>query len=280
MRVLKVLVILFLVAVIIGGGAGAYWLLVLKPKQDIADLPTRPAGQSTPDPSTPEFEKIRTLRDGHQLTEARTALAAFLTRYPDSSHRQESETMLGDINLEAVFSPQPGPDKEIYVVRSGDTLDRVARHGKTTAELIYRASGLTKTNLQIGQKLVIPHLDLSIEIRLADRRVILLNRGQFFRSYTIRSLKVPTKKNIEIKTKVGEKRAFRNGVGVVPFTKEYPGSLRQILFSGQPVYTVFGEPEEGSTDKPPANGLGLRAADAEEMHTLVGVGTPATISSE
>lgn len=280
MRIFKVLIILILVALILGGGFGAYYLFVLKPKQEVLDSTVHATGQPTPDPSTPDFERAASLRGAGQFNQAREALNAFLTRYPESSHRQEAENLLGAINLEQAFSPEPGPDKVIYTVKSGDNLDKVARHTKANAELIYRASKLEKINLQIGQKLIIPQLDLSIEAHLNERRVILLNHGQFFRSYPIINLKVPGKKNIEIKTKVGEKRAFRNNVAVAPFSKEYPGSLRQVIFAGQPGYTIYGEPGEGSVDKPPTNGIGLGANEAEELHTLVPIGTPATISSE
>ena len=69
-------------------------------------------------------------------------------------------------------------------------------------------------NLRIGQKLEIPQLDTALEIHLADRKAILRNRGQFFKSYPIKTLKVPVKKNFEAKTKVFEKMAFKNGLRV------------------------------------------------------------------
>lgn len=283
MRVFKVLVILFLVAVIIVGGMGSYWFLVLRPKQIIQReeaAARRPAGQPTPDPSTPEFERAVALRQAGQPAQARDALIAFINARPDSSHRAEAENLLGSINVDTAFSAAPGPDKVLYTVKSGDVLDRVARHYKVNADLIYRASRLENVNLKIGQKLVVPTLEVATEIHLKDRRVLLFNRGQFFRSYPIRQLHVPAKKSVDLKGKVKERIAVKDGVRVTFPAKEFTDSLRAVVFD-QPGYTVFALPPEGSAEKPPATtGVALEVNDAREFYTLVKVGDPVAISSE
>ena len=46
---------------------------------------------------------------------------------------------------------------ETYVVKSGDTLTKIAKaHGVTTAKAIEAASGLSTTKIKVGQKLKIP----------------------------------------------------------------------------------------------------------------------------
>ncbi len=283
MRVFKVLVILFLLALIGGGAAGSYYFLVYRPAQQDAQLIARGSapGQPTPDPSTPDFEKARALRRERKLPEAREALLAMLDRFPDSSHRNEAETIIGSMNVEDVLNGLPGPGKIEYLVRSGDNLDKVSRHLKSNPELIFRANNLDTINLKIGQKLQVPQLDTALEIHLADKKAILRNRGQFFKSYPIKTLKAPAKKNFEVKTKVFEKMAFKNGLRVAFASKEFAGSIRATSFVGQPAYTIFGEPDDPvSGEKAPAGGVGLTASDAEELQTLVSVGTPVSISTE
>lgn len=282
MRVFKVLVILFLVALIIGGGAGSYWLLVLRPRQldQVAEAARAPKGQPTPDPSTPDFERAAALRLAGQPAEAREALARFINAHPESTHREEAENLVGTINVEAAFSPAPGADKVIYTVKSGDVLDRVAHKFKVNADLIYRASRLDNANLKIGQKLVVPTLELTTEIHLKDRRVVLYNHGQFFRSYRMRELRMPQKKGVDIKAKVKERVATKDGVRVTFPGPDFNDSLRAVLLD-PPGYTVFALPPDGSTEKPPAtNGAALAAADAREFFTLVKVGDPVAITSE
>jgi LysM repeat protein len=278
-NLLKALVILFLLGVIGGGGYGAYYFLIERPRlldaQEIQQA--GPVGQPTPDPSTPDFEKAQALKRSLQYPEAREALVAFLTRYPDSSHRQEAETMLGDINLAGILSGQPGPEKVEYIVQRGDVLDRVAHKTKSNPELIFQANGLDRIMLRIGQKLEIPQVDFFIDVRLKDRKLILLDHGRFFKSYPLLDFRPLSKRVAVINTKVQEKIAFLDGKRVPFGSKEFPGSLRSLTLSGQPGYTIY--PADTGTEKAAGSGLGLAAADTEELHTLVSVGTPVTINA-
>ena len=278
-RLLQALVILALISLLVGGGAGAYYLLVQQPKeQDEQEAHTAgPQGQPTPDPSTADFEKIRDLRRNQQYAEAHTAAEAFLTRYPDSTHHDEAETILGELNVVDLMSNAPGPDKIEYVVQRGDVIDRVAHKTKCNEELLFQANGMERTMLRIGQKLRVPQVDFAVEVHLKAHKVVLLNHGRFFRSYPVENSRAIAKKFPDIRTKVQEKVATKDGRRVAFGTKDYSGSLRSLTLAGQPGYTIYGEEEV--SDKP-ATGVALNASDAEELHTLVSVGTPVTISFE
>ena len=281
-RLLKALVILGLLGMIVGGGAGAYYLLVEQPRlQDERDAHTASTtgSQPTPDPTTGDYEKLRELRRNQQYGEARAAAEAFLTRYPESSHHDEAETFLGELNVIDLLANAPSPDKVEYTVQRGDVIDRVAHKTKCNPELLFQANGLERTMLRIGQKLRIPQVDFAIEIHLKGRKVILLNHGRFFKSYFIANSRPVAKKFPDIKTKVQEKQAKKDGRAVAFGTKEYPGSLRSLSLAGQPGYTIYGEEE--TPDKPAGNtGVALAPADAEELHMLVSVGTPVTINAD
>ena len=280
-KLLKAIIILGLIGLLAGGGAGAYYFLVQQPKeQDEKDAHAAgSAGQPTPDPTTGDFEKIQDLRRNQQYAEAHTAAETFLTRFPESTHREEAETMLGELNVLDLLSNQPGPDKVEYIVQRGDVIDRVAHKTKCNEELLYQANGLERTMLRIGQKLRVPQVDFSVEVHLKLRKLVLLNHGRFFRSYPIEDSRPVAKKFPDIHTKVQEKLATRDGRRVAFGTKEYLGSLRSLSLAGQPGYTIYGEEE--TPDKPPGNtGIGLNPSDAEELHTLVSVGTPVTVSAD
>ena len=279
-KLLKALVILGLLGMIVGGGAGAYYYLIEKPRlqdEQEAQQAKITGGQPTPDRTTDEYEKIRYLRRNQQYGEARAAAEAFLTRYPESSHHDEAETTLGDLNVIDLLSNAPGPDKVEYTVQRGDVIDRVAHKTKCNPELLFQANGLERTMLRIGQKLRVPQTDFAIEIHLKQRKVILLNHGRFFKSYFINNPRPVAKKFPDIKTKVQEKQAKRDGRQVAFGTKDYPGSVRSLTLAGQPAYTITGEEE--TPDKPPSTtGVALTLADAEELHMLVSIGTPVTIN--
>ena len=285
-NLLKALVILVLLGAIGGGAAGAYYLLVERPRQrDKAEIEAAaaiPAGQPTPDPSTPDFEKARALRRDASDSEARAALEAFMVRYPDSSHHDEAETLLGNINLAELFSGRSGPDKIQYVVQRGDVLDRVAHKTKSDAELIFQANNLDRIMLRIGQKLQIPQVEFSVEVHLNPRKLALLDHGKFFKTYPLLDARPLPRKTNEIRTRVQEKIAFRDGHRVMFGSRDYAGSMRSLTLAGQPGFTIYAQPDgsPGSgPEKPPGSGLALDSSDAAELHSLVSVGTPVTIST-
>ena len=114
-----------------------------------------------PDISLPEFEAAEKLKAEGKLSEARAAFIALIQRYPERKHVGEAQDLLGEVNISILLSDYPSPEKQEYVVRSGDVLARVAAKLKTTPELIMRTNNLSGTMLRIGQKLFISHSEFS-----------------------------------------------------------------------------------------------------------------------
>ncbi len=274
----KALIILFLVGVLVAGAAGSYYFLVVLPKQhDAQEIASAPvAGQATPDPTTSDFERAKALKDQRD-PEARHALEAFLTRYPDSSHRDAAESALGDLNYSELLAAQAGPGKVEYIVQRGDVLDRVAHKTKSDPELIFVANGLDRIMLQIGQKLEIPQVDFSIEIHLNAKKLVLLDHGKFFKSYPVQDARALPKKVNEIHSKVQEKLANHDGRRVIFGSRDYVNSLRSLTLAGQPAYTIYAVPDDPNEKS--TGGIGVAEGDAEELHTLVSVGNPVTITT-
>ncbi len=52
--------------------------------------------------------------------------------------------------------PTPAPSQTIYIVQEGDTLNVIAQRFGTTVEAIQAANGLTGTEIDVGQELIIP----------------------------------------------------------------------------------------------------------------------------
>lgn len=283
-KLLKALVILTLLAGIAGMAYGTYYWLVESPRQrdarEMAEA-TVQSGNPTPDPSTPDFERAQALKRQQNYPEARAALDAFLIRYPDSSHHDDALAMLGDLNLSELFSGRPGPGKTEYIVQRGDVLDRVAHKVKSDPELIYQANSLDRIMLRIGQKLIIPEVDFAVEVHLNPKRLVLLNHGQFFKVYPLQDVRPLSKKVPEIRTKVDRKQATQDGKPAAFGSKEFVNSLRSLILAGQPGYTIYAQADgiPGAVERPPGSGLALVASDAEELHSLVSVGTPVVITA-
>ena len=177
-------------------------------------------------PSDGEFEKIRDLRRNQQYAEAHAAAEAFLISFPDSSHHDEAETMLGELNVLDLLSNQPGPDKVEYTVQRGDVIDRVAHKTKCNEELLYQANGLERTMLRIGQKVACS------AGRFCRRGAPQSSAKSSCSTTAVFSAGTPSKypagptgqKIPDIHTKVQEKVATKDGRRVAFGTKDYPAA--------------------------------------------------------
>jgi hypothetical protein len=143
-----------------------------------------------------------------------------------------------------------------------------------------RTNNLTNSMLRVGQHLLISRPDFSVFIQRKAQTVILLNHGQFFKRYHVRTVKLSAKQPPRITTRVAEILAWKNGKRVGFGTKEYVGSTRWIRLA-QPGYFLFAEPDATHRDaagQPAPPGLGMTASDAEELSSLVNSKTSVTIT--
>ena len=278
---MKWLFVLFLAIIIFGG---AYWFgreFVFK--QDI-EVQKEQRGEVTAEPridlTLPEYEAAAKLRQDGKMPEARAALAAFVQKFPTSPHADEAKDLLGEINIDIFLSRTPSPEKEEYIVKPGDVLQRVAHKVKSTPELIMRMNGLNGTMLHIGEHLLVSHPDFAIVVQRKPKLLVLLNHGGFFKQYHISEEKLPAKVPSKVSTKVAEVMAWRDGKRVGFGTKEFIGSTRWIRIASQ-AYTIYSVPDSAHpalSQPPPPQGLGLAAADVEELSSLVNNKTPVTIT--
>src|SRR5947207_11650918 len=140
---MKWLFVLLLAVVIFGGAAFFSYDLFVKPERKMraeksGEIPVEPP----PDVSLPDFQAAAKLRQEGKLTEARDALIQFLQKFPSGTHIEEAKDLLGAVNTDILLSNYRSPEKQEYVVRSGDVLARIANKLKTTPELIMRTNNL------------------------------------------------------------------------------------------------------------------------------------------
>jgi hypothetical protein len=141
-----------------------------------------------------------------------------------------------------------------------------------------RMNNMSGTMLHIGEHLLISHPEFSIVVQRKPKVVVLLNHGGFFKQYHIREEKLPAKSS-KVQTKVSEVMAWRDGKRVGFGTKEFIGSTRWVRMTSQS-YTIYAVPDAAHqvVQTPPPQGIGLAAADVEELSTLVNNKTPVTVT--
>ena len=186
--------------------------------------------------------------------------------------------MLGEVNIDILLSTDASPEKEEYVVKSGDVLAKIAHKTKSSPELIMRMNNLSSTMLRIGQRLLISHPSFSVLIQPQAKVLVLLNNGAFFKQYRIREEKLPAKLPAKVTTRVAETMAWKDGKRVGFGTKDYAGSTRWIRLASA-AYTIYSMPDasHAKAEEPPAQGFGLDATDVEELTGLVNNKTTVTI---
>lgn len=275
---MKWLFVLFLAIIIFGGAAWFGYNFVFKEDIQVAK---EQRGEVTQEPridlTLPEFEAAAKLRQEGKIPEARAALAAFVQKYPSSPSADAAKDLLGEMNISVFLSRTPSPEKEEYTVKAGDVITKVARKMKSTPELIMRMNNMSSTMLHIGERLLISHPDFAIVVQRKAKLVVLLNHGGFFKQYHIQEEKLPAK--AKGTTKVVEVMAWRDGKRVGFGTKEFIGSTRWIRLGSQ-TYTIYAVPDSAHQVVQPAppQGIGLAAADVEELGSLVNKQTTVTIT--
>ncbi len=278
---MKWLFALLLAVIIFGGAAWFGYNFVFK--QDI-EVRKEQRGEITPEPrpdlSLAEFQAAAQLRQEGKLPEARAALTAFIEKYPTGPHVDEAKDLLGEVNIDIFLSRTPSPEKEEYIVKSGDVLQKIAHKMKSTPELIMRMNNLSGTMLRIGEHLLISHPDFAIFVQRKPKVLVLLDHGAFFKQYHVREEKLAPKQAAKVQTKVAEVMAWKDGKRVGIGSKDYVSSTRWIRLAA-PAYTIYSLPDNAHPNldqPPPPSGLGLAATDAEELSTLVKAQMPVTIT--
>jgi LysM repeat protein len=275
-NLVKVLIVAGLAIGIFGGGGYvAYRLFFKKPYKPRSDT-NQPVVTPTPDQGIAMFEQANYQIQNGGKEGGKKILLALIQNLPDSEKNDDAKKLLSSLNVQEFFSSEPGPDKTEYVVARGDSMAKIANKTRCPAELIFKANGLDSLTIQPGQKFIVPKGDFSLQINLKKQDVTLLNRGAFFRWYK------PLEFRLSGKTgpgqfKIHEKIAWSAGTRVAFGEKNYLGSSRWIILSGNGI-AVYSEtnPQSPNAQKP-ANGIMLAPPDMEELFALVGKDTPVMI---
>lgn len=287
MKTFKTLTLLTLGLLIFGTAGYSGYHLFIKParaeKRERAAEASAPAPTPTPDPGIPEFERLKKAQAISLTPEIRDSWIAWVAANPKSPLLQQARSLLGSANLTLLFTPEANPSLRTYTVVKGDSLAKIAAKNSSNAELIQAANRLPGIGLQIGQQLVIPQVNVSMELDRTSKTLTLLNNGIFLKEFPLLSAPAPSKTVTDIKSKVLDKTAV-SGTKRIPFgDKLYPASQRTILISqSSPITALYQNenPETSGTNAvAPAmpQGYVLSSTDMQEIFPLVSRNASVTI---
>lgn len=292
----KILVFVLTLALLGGTFLAAYWFY------DTIDQPERLAEQQllrrqqqtnkgpAPDPSAPSFQKINDALAAGQLEDVHEQLNRLLKVYPDSPWESEARRMLGEMNVDRLFSRSPMPGKRDYIVKSGDSLAKIEKGSLTTIPFLKRLNNLSSLNLQPGDRLVYQPLEFELEVRLADEVLTVRQKAAagldpiFFKNYRLTAVVVSPVFPKVLKTQIQEKPAWVGDRKVLATDPQYAFARKQLLTTGRPGRPgVLFRPDSERVSVPVGGvtavlqGIFLDDGDLEELSTILRTGTPVVI---
>ena len=293
------ILVLFLAMLILGGTfAAAYWWYqnVNAPEDAVVEHIKEKSHQvkqgSGPDPGLTLFAKAMELVREGQLEAAREHLTRLTKVYRDSARFSDARRILGEMNVDRLFSRNPMPGKYDYTVKAGDTFDKLEKGSLTTFPFLLRLNNLTGTTLHPGERIVYQPLEFQIEVDVPANRLTLSQKNpvskqfEYFKDYRITSVNLPPGTGKTMESKIAKKDAFINDRPIRPtdplyqFSKKWlqttsKGGRLGLLFRGQ------SEHDAGLSAQKPGEeditfGVFLDDGDIEELNTIVRIGTPVT----
>ena len=231
------------------------------------------------EPASHLYKEASRLTEENKLLEAQEVYKQLLVEHPESKLVRESRVELDKLNIRILFSPTPTEDSIFYEVKTGDTLNKIAKNFGTTVELIMKSNNFKNSLIRPGMRLKISKAKYDILIDKSQNILVLKSNGEVFKTYTVstgadNSTPVGT---YEIENKLINPVWYKAGV-IVP-----SGSPENILGSRWMGFTIPGYGIHGTTDESTigrhitAGCVRMKNIDVEELYSIVPIGTEVTI---
>lgn len=308
----KILVFVLASALLAGTFLAAYWfydtvdrterVAVDKLNRRIREVATQPA----PDPAATSFARAMEAVAAGEVDSAHDQLTRLLKVYPSSPRVPEVQRILGEINLDRLFSRSPMPGKRDYIVKPGDSLARIEKGSLTTIPFLMQINNLPGLGLQPGDRLVYQPLEFEVEVD-ASRSSLTVRRmaaaglePEFFKKYALTAVVLPPNFPKTLKTQIQEKAAWLDGGKISVTDPKYTFARKRLTTTSRPGRAGLVLQSESERPRPSAapaapdaaatatataspppsavsTGVFLDDADMEELTTILRVGTPVVV---
>ena len=215
-----------------------------------------------------------------QFVEARAMYQMLLERFPESPLLAKTQARLGNVNVALLFSPIVTELDAVHVVRSGDTLGKIASSYRTTVELVRRANGLKGDIIRPDQKLKIPKGTFSIVVDKSQNQLLLTENDQFVKTYRVATGKEESPTPVgtfKVVNRIPDPVWYKQGAVVPP---ESPENILGTRWLGidKKGYGIHGSVDpEAIGQRVTAGCVRMTNSDVEELFDIVPVGTEVTI---
>lgn len=244
------------------------------------------AAKSETESAPPPRELVQMLRKGRELAEegslleARNTLLKVLKLADNEVVREKSRKLLNEINPKLLLSQHPMPSKEKYVVKSGDTLQKIARQYDTNIALLRKVNQISGDIIHPGQRLLIPTGDFSILVDKSDNVLTVHYNRKYFKNYRVGTGKYEKTPTAETKVtdRIAQPTWWKPDGKAIPY-----GSPENLLGTHWlsldiPGYGIHGTWEPKTIGKHESAGcIRMLNENIEELYTMIPIGTPVEI---
>jgi LysM repeat protein len=134
----------------------------------------------------PYILEAERLESSDKYIEARNIYKNILNKNMSPENINIIQEKFGEINIKLLLTPLDFEGKKAYVVKSGDSLDKIARKFGTTVDLLQKSNMISNPHrIQVGDRYKIFNGGFEIKINKEKRELDLFLNGEFFKKYTI-----------------------------------------------------------------------------------------------
>jgi hypothetical protein len=228
-----------------------------------------------------DFQNGLALHEEGRLRDARVSLTNALNNNLGADDEAKALELLRGINAQIFLTADEGGDLQVYKVKNGDTLGKIAENHGTTWEMIQRLNELTSTRINVGQELKILGGKFELVVRKEKFVMDLMLDGAFVQRYEVGL-------GLAGCTPLGEftvkNRISKPADGSWPFGHEkHRLGSRWLGLKGDPSLKGYGihgcrADEESEIGTECSQGcVRLRNVDVEEIYDIVPVNTRVVI---
>ncbi|MFH0855653.1 MAG: L,D-transpeptidase family protein [Candidatus Omnitrophota bacterium] len=225
------------------------------------------------------LNEAKTLQAKADLMGVKSIYQKLVDDFPNSGDVMSWQKKIDDVNIALLFSPVITPKSELYEIKSGDTLNKIAREFKTTADLIKKSNNLSSDIINAGRKIKVWTAPFSVLVDKSQNILILKSDEEIIKTYIVSTGKnnsTPTG-NFKVASKLMNPTWFKTGA-VIP-----AGSPENVLGTrwlglDKPSYGIHGTIEPQDLGKQVTQGcVRMANSDVEELYAIVPVGTEVVI---
>jgi len=223
--------------------------------------------------------EARTLETKNKLQEAKNIYQRLINEFSNAEDVMNWQKKIEEINMRLLFSPVATSGSLFYEIKPGDTLVKIAKEFKTTADLIMRSNHMENDKLIVGRKIKVWTVPFTILVDKSQNTLLLKTNEEVLKTYIVSTgLNNSTPVgNFRITNKLLNPTWFKAGIVVPAGSPENILGTRWLGFD-LPGYGIHGTTDPGSLGKQVTQGcVRMLNAEVEELYTIVPVGTEVTI---